>query len=494
MAVKNYRISRGTRREELSYTPMPKQGLAHQLEHKYRGFCGGWGNGKTSWGCAETFMRLHEFPGTRAIVARKTRPELKSTTWDMLLNGDPGAPTAWNGIPKDTIASVNKTDLVIEFRNKSIIYGLPLDDPAKLENYNLGFFWIDQAEEIEEDIFLKFHGRLRQRVGPREGILTFNPNGHNWLWRRFIDPQRPLRFIKFYGCIEATTFDNFNLPDDYLEQFEGLPEAWIQRYVHGSHEVFVGQIFTDWDPSIHVINPFRIPENWERWRCIDPGIRHEAAVSWMARDPLGNWYYYREHLENNRDVAWWADKIFELEAEDDVGGPLEVINRSLIGPEARQRAQTDGRTVLDLFEEKGIYCETADRSPAARISKTTELLRPSTRHRNPFTGETPSPRLFVFSSCTKLQEYIPQYRWVPIRVSYAEEDSPEKPRKKDDHNIDNLGHIVVAAERQYYHSEERKRKETPEQRVLRELEEAAYKEAEALKRSTWAHPLLGRVA
>lgn len=491
MPAKAYRISRGTKKIVTTYNPMPKQAAAHSLLAKYRGFCGGWGNGKTSFGCAETFTRLHEFPGTRAIVARKTRPELKSTTWDMLVNGDPGAPGAWTGIPKDTIASINKSDLVIEFRNKSVIYGLPLDDPAKLENYNLGFFWVDQAEEIEEDIFLKFHGRLRQRIGPREGILTFNPNGHNWLWRRFIDTNRPLKYNKYYKCVEATTFDNVNLPEDYLEQFEGLPEAWIQRYIHGSHEVFVGQIYTDWDPKVHVIRPFHIPEHWERWMCIDPGIRHEAAISWMARDTLGNWYYYREHLESNRDVSWWATKIREMETQDDIGGPHEQVHRRLIGPEAQQRAQTDGRTVLDLFEENLIYPQPADRSPAARISKVTELMRPKTGHRNPFDGTTPSPRLFVFSTCEKLIKYIPQYRWVPVRATYTEEDSPERPRKKDDHNIDNLGHIVVAAEGPGRVSDGIPPSEDFEQRVKRELEEAAYAEAQGEEEAY--HPMLGRV-
>jgi hypothetical protein len=41
-------------------------------------------------------------------------------------------------------------------------------------------------------------------------------------------------------------------------------------------------------------------------------------------------------------------------------------------------------------------------------------------------------------------EYLPQYRWRPQRTNFTEEDAPEKPRKKDDHNIDNLGHILLA--------------------------------------------------
>ena len=75
-----------------AYLPLSKQMEAHGLTAKYRGFCGGWGNGKTSWGCVESFIMLHEFPGMRYIIARKTRPELKSTTWDMFINKDTDQP------------------------------------------------------------------------------------------------------------------------------------------------------------------------------------------------------------------------------------------------------------------------------------------------------------------------------------------------------------------------------------------------------------------
>src|SRR5262245_35877102 len=304
---------------DLPYSPLPKQAEAHQINAKYRSFCGGWGNGKTSWGCVETFTTLMEYPGTNCIIARKTRPELKATTWEMFIHGDPSQPTGWHGIPQALIKSLNKTELYLELitpdpTRTSKVWGLPLDDPAKLENFNLGFFWIDQAEEVEEDIFLKFHGRLRQLGAPREGILTWNPAGHNYLWRRFIDPNRSEVFKKQYAAVEATTYDNPNLPDDYLEQFAGLPEAWIQRFVWGSHEVFVGQIFTDWNPEVHIVQPFKIPDNWQRVGCIDPGIRHEGAVSWVARDPAGNCYYYREILQPGQDVTWWANQIFTAES------------------------------------------------------------------------------------------------------------------------------------------------------------------------------------
>jgi hypothetical protein len=362
----------------------------------------------------------------------------------MFLNGDPSHPRAWHGIPWETVESYNKSNLHLVFKCGSQVHGLPLDDPKKIENYNLGFFWIDQAEEVEEDILLKFQGRLRQHGAPREGLLSFNPAGHNWIWRRFIDTERRDQWKRLYKAVEATTFDNPNLPDDYFEQFEGLPEHWYQRFVMGSHEVFTGQIFTDWDPDTHLVAPFRIPSAWRRWCCIDPGIRHEGAVVWVAEDLDGNFFYYREHLEANQPADWWAGKMLVMEAEHDYGGPDEEIFRRLIGPEARQRSQTDGKSVLDIFFECGVFPEPADRDPLARISKITAALRPTSGHRHPLTGVSPAPRLYVFADCFKLVEYLPQYQWRPQRASYTEEEPPEKVRKKDDHNIDCLGHILLA--------------------------------------------------
>jgi hypothetical protein len=106
-----------------------------------------------------------------------------------------------------------------------------------------------------------------------------------------------------------------------------------------------------------------------------------------------------------------------------------------------------------VFEEEGVDgLEIADRDPNARISRITGRLRPKLGHVHPdgYVDDQTSdyssgaPTLYVFRDCGKLVDYIPQYRWRPQRTNFTEEDAPEVPRKKDDHNIDNLGHILVA--------------------------------------------------
>src|SRR5438445_4746088 len=75
---------------KMSYKPMPKQAEFHGMSKRFRFFVGGWGNGKTSAGCVEALMLALEFPGSRGLICRETRQELKATTQDHFFNGGGG--------------------------------------------------------------------------------------------------------------------------------------------------------------------------------------------------------------------------------------------------------------------------------------------------------------------------------------------------------------------------------------------------------------------
>jgi hypothetical protein len=55
-----------------------------------------------------------------------------------------------------------------------------------------------------------------------------------------------------------------------------------------------------------------------------------------------------------------------------------------------------------------------------------------------------APYLYFFNTLTYTNEHFPQYRWRPTRPNYTDEDPPEKPRKKNDHTVDNTGHVLVS--------------------------------------------------
>lgn len=135
--------------------------------------------------------------------------------------------------PEDFILNYNKTEHHIIFKNGSEIYFRELKDTTGLGSLNLGWFYIDEAEEVEEQIFERLKGRLSLTdVGKTSGWLTSNPpNESHWIYKQFElnhDPE--------YFTIHASTYENKeHLPDGYIEDLEKLPPAWRKKYIEGHY-------------------------------------------------------------------------------------------------------------------------------------------------------------------------------------------------------------------------------------------------------------------
>jgi len=429
----------------MSYQPMPKQAEFHGMNKKFRFFVGGWGNGKTSAGCVEALSLALEYPGSVGLIARETRNELKATTQYQFFNGGGGDPEKgdFTGCPEELVKSFNKTEGKLTLINGSIIYFWPLDEPKKLSNINLGWFMIDQCEEVPEDMFLMLKGRLRQKNGPRCGLLLANPNGHDWVWMYCV--QRPEDF-KEMGMVHAKTKDNPNLPRDYIESLKKMPKAWVDRFMEGSFDVFSGQIFPEFDPKVHVIRPFSIPDEWEIFEGIDHGRRNPTSVLWAASDPLGNIFIFDEHYEAGRLVAYHAQRIHQIRAQ------YHLPAWTVIDASASMKDPNTGRSVIDEYWDHGIVTIPSDRHVPARVNRIAEWLMLDPAHPHPLTGELKEegpkgreagwPRLYIFANCIELIEHLQQYKWKKKPVT-QESDAKEEPLGKDDHDVDALGHILM---------------------------------------------------
>jgi PBSX family phage terminase large subunit len=420
-----------------TYKPLPKQEEFHGNNAKYRFFGGGFGNGKTSAGCFEALMLALEYPGSTGVIARKTRPELRSTTQDVFFNGGGGDPERgdYTGCPQELIRKFNKTDNRLELINGSVIYFWPLDESDKLKNINLGWFLIDQAEEVAEDMFQMLQGRLRQRGAPRKGMVLFNPAGHDWIWRRCVYLEYP-----DHALIHAKTTDNPNLPPDYIDALMQYPEAWRKRFMEGSFDVFSGQIYPEFDEDVHTINPFIIPNWYEKVEGIDHGRRVPTAVEWAAFDEQGNCFIIDEHYEAGKLVSHHAQQILK-KREESWGHP----NYTVIDASAAALDPNTGRSVIDEYFDWGISTIPSDRHVIARVNRIAEWLRLDPDHPHPLTGETRPegwPKLYIFKNCHNLVEHLQQYQWKPQPPTRTE-DPKEKPLEKDDHDVDALGYILM---------------------------------------------------
>jgi hypothetical protein len=328
---------------------------------------------------------------------------------------------------------------------------------------NLSGFWIDQAEETAEGAFDFLIGRLRRPVERREGFITFNMNGHDWIWRRFKKKVgkdgKALPNAEEYHLVEASTLENRkNLPEDYIAALLAMPEEYKKRYVEGSFDVFAGQIFDEFSPALHVIKPFQVPNTWERLRGIDHGQSTVTACLWSAIDYDGNMYIYKEYYGQGQVVSEHTKQIKALSAVrlDDGAIRDDVYAYTVIDPSTHAKTrEKEGHlySVADEYLDAGISTVKGQNDVIAGINRVKEFLKLDPERYHPFLrtedGESikGAPKLYIFENCTHLIEEMQQYRWkqeMALSGNPNTDDVKERPVKRDDHAVDALRYLIMS--------------------------------------------------
>jgi len=224
------------------YIPTRKQVEAHQAFERFILFGGAMGGGKSAWLCNEGIQLSLDYPGNRGGVFRWENKTFRNTTLH----------TLGEFLPSGIVARHHLSDQYFDLINGSRIYygGLkPAGKTAPIDNIKsmeLGWFAIDEASQVPEEMFLILASRLRLSIeGIRyRGLLASNPE-HSWVRRRFIDQK-----LRDHRFVPALPKDNPHLPPDYEARLRELfPADWIKRYIDG-----------DWDVSLEGLYVF--PYMW----------------------------------------------------------------------------------------------------------------------------------------------------------------------------------------------------------------------------------------
>ena len=433
---------------KLLYNPYPKQRMFHDSRAKFRTYSGGVGSGKTLAGIYEALKQSLTFPNNLGLVGRLTYPELDDTTWKELLN----FPCIVDDqevrfIDSPLVINYNKQKHEITLYNRSIILGRALDDSFdKLaKGLNLGWLYVDELTEVPEEIWDGITRlRLRRRVPcfkcgkyPPPGKVicnnckiytirhtafgTTNPEGHDWVWKKFIMNNDGNYFI-----VQASSEENPALSEEYLNELRRMPDEWKKRYLYGSFDTFEGLVYKEYqDKEPFVIEPFKIPEHWYRFVGIDHGYRNPTAILYGAVNDEGLIFIYDELYMSGKLVSELAELMKMKEKEN-------KPKLYLIDPSTRNRNGQTGLSVIDEFASKGIYCEPANNDVRAGINHVQECF-------NLVNGK---PRLKIFKNCVNLRTELQTYRWKDIKTG-AMQDAPEKPLKKNDHAVDALRYMVI---------------------------------------------------
>ena len=351
-------------------------------------------------------------PPQLGMIARQTYPELRDSTQRTFFEI-----CHLMGLLPEKHYEYRKQENRVKFTNGHEIIFRSLDDPAKLLSINLGWFYIDQAEEVSEEVFLTLLGRLRAVEKPQCWI-TGNPLGHNWIWHRFIHDPVPGNII-----FNAKTEENIdNLPEGYIDSLmKNYNEIWINRYLYGSWDAFEGQIYPDFEPSIHVKRHFNVAPEWRRFIAIDHGRTNPTAILWGAVDQDDTIWVYREHYEAGQDVEYHARAIQAYLNE----GRYETY---VIDPSTGAGKKDDPETIGNRYRQLKIPVVNAFNDVQGGIDKVTQYFK--------------NNKIYIHKSCENLSRELVNYQWEQPSASRMDLNQPEKPLKKDDHAVDSLRYLV----------------------------------------------------
>lgn len=348
------------------------------------------------------------YPGIRALILRRTYPEL-TETYVKPMRGELAE------LIRAKQVRYKETSKEFDFSNGSLLMLGYCDTDADIDRYQgaqYDVIFIDEATQWPEDWYLILTACLRGvNDFPKRMYLTCNPGGvgHTWVKRLFIDREyKANENPEDYRFIQALVYENTALMEknpDYLRQLQNLPEKLRKGWLEGEWDLFDGQYFAEFRREKHVIQPFELPTRWRRYVSMDYGLDMLAAY-WIAVDEEGKGYVYRE-LYEGRDNGKGADgrgHIVSAAARRvrECMQPGERIEAWLAPPDLWNRNRDSGRSTAELFAESGIVLTKTSNDRIAGWRAVREWLADMVDGH----GQT-VPRLRIFSTCTNLIRTLP---------------------------------------------------------------------------------------
>lgn len=413
---------------ELIYEPQDYQLPAHQLPHTDKlqivGFFGGYGSAKSRASLQEIFLRALENPKGTGLLTAPTLQQLKRTTLKTFFN---------EVCPPPLIKRYNKADGEIELENGFVFYTIPSDDEEKLRSINAGLVHMEEASGIKRSIYDQLLTRIRDPFVRNKMFAVCSNPDLGWIKEIFVDnekrknPQHPEHydFNKHITTFIWKTELNKFLPPDFIEiNSKGKPEWWVKRYLLGSFEHSEGMVYPNFANTI--VEPFEIPQSWERFVALDHGLRNPTAVPFGAIDPTdGVVYIYDEYYEPNRTVPEHA-KHLKPKVEQIPYGRLRFM---VIDPSARNKSDPiNGKSVQSLYAEYGLFFTEGNNSIEAGLLKVNSYIN--------------NGKLKVFNTCTNLIKEGLNYKFPEVSMD-NNKNLDEKPLKRGDHALDALRYALM---------------------------------------------------
>ena len=363
-------------------------------------FYGGARGGGKSYAMLVDPLRYCSRPHHRALLIRRTMPELRdliSKSQLLYSKAYPGA--KWREQEKEwRFPSGAK----IEFG-----YAENMTDVLRYQGQSYTWIGIDELPQYPSpDIYNFLRSSLRSvdKDIPVYLRATGNPGniGSQWVKEMFVDPAEPNSAfeIKIDTPVGVKTITRRFIPaklqdnpylmqtDDYYAMLASLPDIQRKQFLDGDWDAYEDSAFPEFSKTTHVVEPFEIPKGWYKFRAADWGYSSPACVLWFAVDYNNNLWLYRELYTSKVTADIFAKQVLELESG-------EYIQYGVLDSSTWAKRGDVGPSIAETMIQQGCRWRQSDRSPKSRISGKLEI------HKRLLINDK-EPGLRVFKNCRNL--------------------------------------------------------------------------------------------
>jgi len=422
---------------ENAWTLTGKQLVADKLadeviELVYGGAAGG---GKSEWILHRSWRKSREVSGHRTLILRTKLKELKRSiiARSLMLYA--------THTPKEEMPVYRSADMEWRFPNGSVIefgYCQTDEDVGQYLSAEYDMIAFDEATQFTQYQYELIRSRARSPIskmkrGARPHVIAatnpgsrghaffkstfvdttnYGETGATWLerdsdqrWRELRedldtlteDQKQELRYVAF---VPSTVMDNPHMTKEYVNMLKTLPEKEKRRMLYGDWDLPEGMFFTEFkrkdyqnnvEVPYHVIPPFPIPDSWQKIEATDWGYAAPFCTLWLAWDPDGRCYVYREVYKTRLTPAQQANEVCSRRK---VG---EKISKSYADPACW--AKRDTLTIADQWASAGWRNIRAKNDRIAGWLRVREYMQPM--------GHDGLPGVQIFSTCENLVRTIP---------------------------------------------------------------------------------------
>jgi len=439
---------------EVVFAPNPGPQTEFLAASEQEVLYGGAAGGGKSYGLLADPMRYFHNPNFNGLILRRTNDELRELIWksqELYPKAFPGA--KW-GEKKSQWTLPSGAKLWLTYLERE-------DDVRRYQGLAFSYIAFDELTQHPTPFAWDYMRSRLRTTDPDLPIFmraTTNPGGagHGWVKQMFIDPApanqafvatdlssgEPLEYPERHKkagqplfsrrFIPASLNDNPYLMEggQYEANLLSLPENQRRQLLEGDWAVADGAAFPEFRQSVHVVEPFDIPDNWVRFRSADYGYSSWSAIHWYAIDPaFETLIVYRELYLSKHTGKDLGRAVIDAEMGDSIKfGILDSScwhNRGQIGP-----------SIAEEMITMGCRWRPSDRSAGARVAGKNQL-----HERLKVDEETGHPGIVFFNTCRQIIADL------PVIPSCPKGSDDIDQRYASDHTYDSLRYGLMSRPR-----------------------------------------------